>query len=135
MRKGRVGVEDWLIRAVIRLSWESLTFLFAHDLTRKPVPTFRDHAQRGYNTRMNILGIETTCDETAAAVVSRSDDSRGRILSNVVLSQISEHAEFGGVVPEIAARDHVEALDRILAKEMGGVDMFIRHLDCIDSTV
>ncbi|MGA8820983.1 MAG: tRNA (adenosine(37)-N6)-threonylcarbamoyltransferase complex transferase subunit TsaD [Xanthobacteraceae bacterium] len=65
-----------------------------------------------------MLGIETTCDETAAAVVRRSDDGSGRILSNVVLSQIAEHAEYGGVVPEIAARAHVEALDRIIATAM-----------------
>ncbi|MCB1555731.1 MAG: tRNA (adenosine(37)-N6)-threonylcarbamoyltransferase complex transferase subunit TsaD, partial [Alphaproteobacteria bacterium] len=51
---------------------------------------------------MNILGIETSCDETAAAVVR---DDRV-ILSNVVLSQIADHAVFGGVVPEIAARAH-----------------------------
>src|SRR5689334_1430428 len=80
---------------------------------------------------MNILGIETTCDETAAAVVSRSDDGRGRILSNIVLSQISEHADFGGVVPEIAARAHVEALDRIIAKAMGEAQMSFAALDGI----
>src|SRR5215813_5764065 len=80
---------------------------------------------------MNILGIETTCDETAAAVVSRSDDGRGRILSNIVLSQISEHAEFGGVVPEIAARAHVEALDRIIAKAMAEAQMSFGALDGI----
>ncbi len=68
---------------------------------------------------MIILGIETTCDETAAAVVEwTADGERGRILSNVVLSQINEHAAFGGVVPEIAARAHVEALDHIIAKAM-----------------
>jgi N6-L-threonylcarbamoyladenine synthase len=67
---------------------------------------------------MIVLGIETTCDETAAAVVERSSDGRGRILSNVVLSQIEEHAAFGGVVPEIAARAHVEALDRLIAAAM-----------------
>lgn len=67
---------------------------------------------------MIVLGIETTCDETAAAVVERSDDGRGRILSNIVLSQVSEHAAFGGVVPEIAARAHVEALDHVIAKAM-----------------
>ena len=67
---------------------------------------------------MIVLGIETTCDETAAAVVERSDDGRGRILSNVVLSQIEEHAAFGGVVPEIAARAHVEVLDGIIAQAM-----------------
>ena len=67
---------------------------------------------------MIVLGIETTCDETAAAVVSRSENGRGKILSNVVLSQVSEHAAFGGVVPEIAARAHVEVLDRIIATAM-----------------
>ncbi len=82
-----------------------------------------------YNTPMLILGIETTCDETAAAVVSRSDDGRGRILSNIVLSQISEHAEFGGVVPEIAARAHVEALDRIIAKAMSEAQISFEALD------
>src|ERR1700746_1601522 len=80
---------------------------------------------------MNILGIETTCDETAAAVVSRSDAARARILSNIVLSQISEHAEFGGVVPEIAARAHVEALDRIIAKAMAEAQMSFAALDGI----
>jgi N6-L-threonylcarbamoyladenine synthase len=67
---------------------------------------------------MLILGIETTCDETAAAVVERGDDGRGTILSNVVLSQVAEHAAFGGVVPEIAARAHVEALDHVIAQAM-----------------
>ncbi len=67
---------------------------------------------------MIVLGIETTCDETAAAVVERFADGRGKILSNVVLSQVSEHAAFGGVVPEIAARAHVEALDVIIANAM-----------------
>jgi N6-L-threonylcarbamoyladenine synthase len=67
---------------------------------------------------MIVLGIETTCDETAAALVERAEDGRGTILSNVVLSQIEEHAAFGGVVPEIAARAHVEALDTIIAAAM-----------------
>lgn len=67
---------------------------------------------------MIVLGIETTCDETAAAVVERLADSRGRILSNIVLSQIEQHAAFGGVVPEIAARTHVEVLDGIIAEAM-----------------
>jgi N6-L-threonylcarbamoyladenine synthase len=104
---------------------------------------------------MIVLGIETTCDETAAAVIERLDDGqdadkqagieagqadakaganrviRGRIRSNVVLSQISEHAEFGGVVPEIAARAHVEALDRIIAKAMADAKVSFRKLDGI----
>src|SRR5262245_23203870 len=57
--------------------------------------------RRRQSTRMVVLGIETTCDETAAAVVERPADGPGRILSNIVLSQIDEHAAFGGVVPEI----------------------------------
>ena len=69
-------------------------------------------------SHMIVLGIETTCDETAAALVERTEDGRGTILSKVVLSQIEEHAAFGGVVPEIAARAHVEALDVIIAAAM-----------------
>lgn len=68
--------------------------------------------------RTLVLGIETTCDETAAAVVERDSDGAGRILSNIVRSQIEEHAMFGGVVPEIAARAHVEFLDGIIDKAM-----------------
>jgi N6-L-threonylcarbamoyladenine synthase len=65
-----------------------------------------------------VLGIETTCDETAAAVVERLADGSGRILSNIVRSQIEEHAPFGGVVPEIAARAHVDMLDGIVDAAM-----------------
>jgi len=69
-------------------------------------------------TSMLVLGIETTCDETAAAVVERASDGTGRILSNIVHSQIEEHAAFGGVVPEIAARAHVDLLDGIVDAAM-----------------
>ncbi|MFX4914407.1 tRNA (adenosine(37)-N6)-threonylcarbamoyltransferase complex transferase subunit TsaD, partial [Acinetobacter baumannii] len=65
-----------------------------------------------------VLGIETTCDETAAAVVERQSDGSGRILSNVVRSQTDEHARFGGVVPEIAARADVDLLDGIVDRAM-----------------
>ena len=78
---------------------------------------------------MVVLGIETTCDETAAAVVERPATGRGRILSNVVLSQIDEHAAFGGVVPEIAARAHVEALDLIIAQAMKEAGRSFASLD------
>src|SRR5271166_1560696 len=80
---------------------------------------------------MLVLGIETTCDETAAAVVERSDAGAGRILSDVVLSQINEHAAFGGVVPEIAARAHVEALDVIIARAMGEAQVGFAAIDGI----
>jgi N6-L-threonylcarbamoyladenine synthase len=76
-----------------------------------------------------VLGIETTCDETAAAVVERPPSGRGKILSNIVLSQVAEHAAFGGVVPEIAARAHVEALDHIIAEAMKAAGLTFQQLD------
>ncbi len=63
---------------------------------------------------MIVLGIETSCDETAAAVV----DGEGRILAQVILSQIAEHVPYGGIVPEIAARAHLAHLDRLIAAAM-----------------
>ena len=80
---------------------------------------------------MVVLGIETTCDETAAAVIERPETGPGKILSNIVLSQINEHAAFGGVVPEIAARAHVEALDVIIAKAMAEAGVTFANLDGI----
>ena len=65
-----------------------------------------------------VLGIETTCDETAAAVVERHSDGSGQILSNVVRSQTEEHVPYGGVVPEIAARAHIDLLDGIVERAM-----------------
>ena len=67
---------------------------------------------------MRVLGIETTCDETAAAVVATDETGRGVILSNEILSQIAEHAPYGGVVPEIAARAHVEVLDVLVKRAL-----------------
>src|SRR5262245_16729445 len=77
---------------------------------------------------MVILGIETTCDETAAAVVERSGGWDCKILSNIGLSQ-NEHAAFGGVVPEIAARAHVEALDHVISKAMADAGHDFRTID------
>ncbi len=67
---------------------------------------------------MYILGIETSCDETAASVVTRDGNGKPQLLSNVVLSQIDEHSEFGGVVPEIAARAHLSAIDHIISQAL-----------------
>ena len=80
---------------------------------------------------MLVLGIETTCDETAAAVVRRYDMGHGDILSNVVLSQTAEHAPYGGVVPEIAARAHVEVVDHVVARAMNEAGIGFRELDGI----
>jgi N6-L-threonylcarbamoyladenine synthase len=81
-----------------------------------------------------VLGIETSCDETAAAVVRRRADGGGDILANVVLAQAQDHAAFGGVVPEIAARAHVEALDKVIAAAMRDVAGGWRALDAIAVT-
>jgi N6-L-threonylcarbamoyladenine synthase len=77
-----------------------------------------------------ILGIESSCDETAAAVVT----SDRRILSNVVLSQIEQHAPYGGVVPEIAARAHIDHLDRLIAEAMAEADVSFDDLDAVAAT-
>jgi N6-L-threonylcarbamoyladenine synthase len=76
-----------------------------------------------YNNQMNILGIETSCDETAAAVVQ---DGR-RVLSNVVVSQIDIHAAFGGVVPEVAARSHIEVILPVIDKSIQSLSSIL-HL-------
>src|SRR3981189_1435085 len=78
---------------------------------------------------MVVLGMEATWDETAAAVVERRDTGPGKILSNVVLSQIVEHAAYGGVVPEIAAPAHVERLDMIIAQAMAEANVSFAALD------
>ncbi|MDV6228548.1 tRNA (adenosine(37)-N6)-threonylcarbamoyltransferase complex transferase subunit TsaD [Nitratireductor aquimarinus] len=80
-----------------------------------------------------ILGIETSCDETAAAVI---DDRGGKteILSNVVFSQIADHAAFGGVVPEIAARAHVEALDGVIKAALDEAGVTLTEIDAIAAT-
>ena len=81
-----------------------------------------------------VLGIETTCDETAAAVVERRGDGSGRILSNVVRSQIEEHAPFGGVVPEIAARAHIEIIPGLIRQVLHEADIAIGEVDAIAAT-
>jgi tRNA N6-adenosine threonylcarbamoyltransferase len=83
---------------------------------------------------IRVLGIETSCDETAAAVVERGGDGGGRILSNIVLSQVADHAAFGGVVPEIAARAHVEALDRVVAASLHEAGTEIAEIDAVAAT-
>jgi len=83
---------------------------------------------------MIVLGIETSCDETAAAVVERRRDGSGRILSDIVLSQVADHAVFGGVVPEIAARAHVEALDGVIAAAMSEAEVSFHRLDGVAAT-
>lgn len=81
-----------------------------------------------------ILGIETSCDETAAAVVRRRADGSGEIVSNVVRSQIEEHRAYGGVVPELAARAHVVHLDAIIGRALADAGVELKALDAIAAT-
>ncbi len=83
---------------------------------------------------MIVLGIETSCDETAAAVVERRDDGSPRVLSDIVLSQAADHAVFGGVVPEIAARAHVEALDGIVGAALREANLAFADIDAVAAT-
>lgn len=82
---------------------------------------------------ITLLGLESSCDDTAAAVV-RLSDGRGRILSSVVAGQTDLHADFGGVVPEIAARAHVERIDLCAADALSQAGLSLRDLDGIAVT-
>ncbi|MBV8593865.1 MAG: tRNA (adenosine(37)-N6)-threonylcarbamoyltransferase complex transferase subunit TsaD [Caulobacteraceae bacterium] len=82
---------------------------------------------------LDVLGIETSCDETAAAVV-RLGDGLPAVLSSVVLSQVADHAPFGGVVPEIAARAHVETIDAVVARALADAGLTPRALDGVAAT-
>jgi len=81
-----------------------------------------------------ILGIETSCDETAAAIVRRDENGNGEIISNIVYSQTNEHAAFGGVVPELAARSHVVHLDGIISQALKQAKLEFSDIDAIAAT-
>jgi N6-L-threonylcarbamoyladenine synthase len=83
---------------------------------------------------MRVLAIETSCDETAAAVVARDGDAAGRVLSNVVLSQLDQHRPFGGVVPEIAARSHLDHLDSLVQRALEQAGVSFDALDGVAAT-
>jgi N6-L-threonylcarbamoyladenine synthase len=84
--------------------------------------------------KLTILGIETSCDETAAAVVRGRIPGPGEILSNIVFSQTEAHAPYGGVVPEIASRAHLEILDDIIARALDEANVTLADLDGIAAT-
>lgn len=81
-----------------------------------------------------VLGIETSCDETAAAIVRRATDGCGAILANVVRSQLDLHRAYGGVVPEIAARAHIDLLDAAIKQAMADAGLGFEALDGIAAT-
>ena len=86
------------------------------------------------NKKPIILGIESSCDETAASIISENKDGIPLILSNIISSQENVHKEFGGVVPELAARSHIEKIDLIVDKAIKVSGKKINDIDAIAST-
>ena len=81
-----------------------------------------------------ILGIESSCDETAASIIQENMNDKPSILSNIVSSQIDVHKEYGGVVPELAARSHIEKIDLIVKKAIAESKIKIKDIDAIATT-
>ncbi len=81
-----------------------------------------------------ILGIETSCDETAAAIIMHHSLGNATILSNIVRTQIDEHAAYGGVVPELAARSHIIHLEHIVATALSKARIELKNIDIIAAT-
>ena len=86
------------------------------------------------NKKPLILGIESSCDETAASIISENDKGNPIVLSNIVSSQVDVHKEFGGVVPELAARSHIEKIDWIVQKAIDDSGIKIEDIDAVAST-
>ena len=86
------------------------------------------------NKKPLILGIETSCDETAASIITENDKGIPTVLSNIVSSQVDVHKEFGGVVPVLAARSHIEKIDWIVEKAIADSAKKIKEIDAVAST-
>ena len=81
-----------------------------------------------------ILGIESSCDETAASIITENQQGNPIVLSNIISSQVEVHKEFGGVVPELAARAHMEKIDWIVQKAIDDSGRKIEEIDAVAST-
>ena len=86
------------------------------------------------NKKPIILGIESSCDETAASVITENEQGMPTILSSIVSSQVDVHKEFGGVVPELAARSHLEKIGLITKKALDKSGIKMVDLDAIAAT-
>ena len=86
------------------------------------------------NKKPFILGIESSCDETAASIISENNQGYPIILSNIISSQVDIHKKFGGVVPELAARSHIDKIDWIVQKAIDDSGININELDAVAST-
>ena len=83
--------------------------------------------------KITILGIESSCDETAVSIIEENNN-KTKILSNIVSSQVDVHKEFGGVVPELAARSHIEKIDLIAKKAIKDSNVKIEDIDAVAAT-
>ena len=86
------------------------------------------------NKKPLILGIESSCDETAASLITINEDGKPIVLSNIISSQVDVHKEFGGVVPELAARSHIEKIDWIVKKAIDESGRGVEEIDAVAST-
>ena len=86
------------------------------------------------NKKTIILGIESSCDETAASVITENEQGVPTILSNIISSQVDVHKNFGGVVPELAARSHIEKIDLITKKAIDESKIKMEDIDAIATT-
>ncbi len=84
--------------------------------------------------KITFLGIETSCDETAAAVIRENNQGTAEILSNIVSSQVSSHEKFGGVVPELAARAHIENIDYVINTALNKSNISLDEIDGVAAT-
>lgn len=105
-----------------------------------PLPALKSPVQNNVQNKASlvmeplILGIESSCDETAASVLKRNKDGSVQILSSIVASQDAEHAPFGGVVPEIAARAHMQKLDMIIDRAVTKAKVDYKDLSAVAAT-
>ena len=81
-----------------------------------------------------ILGIESSCDETAASLITENEQGIPIVLSNIVSSQEEVHKEFGGVVPELAARSHIKKIDYVVQRAINKSGKKIEEIDAVAST-
>ena len=86
------------------------------------------------NKKPIILGIESSCDETAASIITENEQGIPTILSNIVSSQFDIHKEFGGIVPELAARSHIEKIDLVIKKAIDDSGIKMEEIDAVAST-
>ena len=83
---------------------------------------------------MLVLGVETSCDETAVAIVEKKSDFGGKVVNEIINSQIEEHKPYGGVVPELSSREHVKYLKKITEKVLKKSGISIGDIDAFAAT-